>query len=384
MYAVSLASVFTVVGLLWDISWHISIGRDGLFAPPHLLIYMGAVFAGLFSGVQVLWNTFKAPADTKKGLVKIWGVFYSSLGALFCIWGAFAMLTSAPFDDWWHNAYGLDVVILSPPHVLLVVGMLFLQLGACVSLSKYLNLQKNAGAPGLNEQLATADNARQTTILKGMFVIVSSCLLCLLYTLLSDYIDSRNQHTALFYQVVTAISLLLLPAFGRVSGLKWGMTAIAASYFMIGGLVNWILPLFPAVPRLGPVLNPVTHFQPLHFPLLVFIPAIAMDLVMHKVKLNDWIKAALMSIFFVAILLAVHYPFGGFLLESPLARNWFFGAETWYFGNNPDWEFRYKFLPDEMQSIPALLAGCGIAVIAGFLLARLSLRWGRWLQSVQR
>ncbi len=27
------------------------------------------------------------------------------------------MITSAPFDDWWHNAYGLDVKILSPPHV---------------------------------------------------------------------------------------------------------------------------------------------------------------------------------------------------------------------------------------------------------------------------
>ena len=47
------------------------------------------------------------------------------------------MLTSAPFDNWWHNAYGLDVRIVSPPHTLLIlgiravgVGILFLILAA--------------------------------------------------------------------------------------------------------------------------------------------------------------------------------------------------------------------------------------------------------------
>jgi len=125
IYAVSIASLLAVSGVLWDISWHRSIGRDKFLSAPHLLIYMAAVFGGLFSGIQVIWNSFFTSDETKKGLVKIWGIFYSSLGALFCIWGAIAMLTSAPFDDWWHNAYGLDVKILSPPHTLLVLGMLF-------------------------------------------------------------------------------------------------------------------------------------------------------------------------------------------------------------------------------------------------------------------
>jgi hypothetical protein len=40
------------------------------------------------------------------------------------------MIMSAPFDDWWHNAYGLDVRIISPPHTLLASGMIGLQLGA--------------------------------------------------------------------------------------------------------------------------------------------------------------------------------------------------------------------------------------------------------------
>jgi hypothetical protein len=385
VYAVSLASILTITGILWDISWHTTIGRDKFLSPPHLVIYMGAVFAGLFSGVQVLWNTFKASPETKKGLVKIWGFFYSSLGALFCIWGAIAMLTSAPFDDWWHNAYGLDVVILSPPHSLLALGMLFLQFGACVSISKYLNrLENDAVAESMIKTYWIKNNLRQKRILRTLFLIASSSLLCMLCTLLTQFIDRRAQHAALFYQVATVVAMLLLPVFGRVLRIKWGMTCVALGYFVIAGGANWILQLFPAVPKLGPILNPVTHYQALQFPLLLFVPAIGMDLVMQKVKKNDWVKAALMALVFVVVLIAVQYPFSGFLVESPFARNWFFGSHSWYYGANPNWEFRYKYRPEEIQPFPAILVGALFATLIGFLIARLSLRWGTWLQSIQR
>src|SRR4029078_6127541 len=45
-------------------------------------------------------------------------------GAFVAVWGAAAMLISAPFDNWWHDAYGLDVKILSPPHMVLPLGIL--------------------------------------------------------------------------------------------------------------------------------------------------------------------------------------------------------------------------------------------------------------------
>src|SRR6187402_759537 len=115
LYAVVLASLSIIIGLIWDISWHMSIGRDGLFSAPHLAIYLGGVTAGLFSGYRVLKITFAGTPFERAKTVKFWGVFHASLGNLFCIWGAIAMITSAPFDDWWHNSYGLDVTILSPP-----------------------------------------------------------------------------------------------------------------------------------------------------------------------------------------------------------------------------------------------------------------------------
>ncbi len=60
--------------------------------------------------------------------MKIWG-FRGPLGAFIAVWGCIAMLTSAPFDNWWHNAYGLDVKIVSPPHTLLSLGSLTIKIG---------------------------------------------------------------------------------------------------------------------------------------------------------------------------------------------------------------------------------------------------------------
>src|ERR1700761_1632124 len=68
LYAVSLAALLTMIGILWDISWHRSIGRDKLLSPPHDLVYLGAIFAGLFSGIQVLWLSFFRKEEAKQSL----------------------------------------------------------------------------------------------------------------------------------------------------------------------------------------------------------------------------------------------------------------------------------------------------------------------------
>ncbi len=237
LYAVSLASLFTVVGVLWDISWHRSIGRDKFLSPPHILIYLGAIFAGLFSGMRVLYNSFYRKQASRATEVRVWGVFYSPLGSLFCIWGAIAMLTSAPFDDWWHNAYGLDVTILSPPHTLLAMGMVFLQFGACVSVCKYLNADVPDGA--------------QRAVLQTLFVVSAFSLLCMVYTLGTDYLHVRGMRAGLFYIIASIASLLFLPAFGLALRMKWGITAVTAGYFLLVAVSNWVLQLFPAEPSLG-------------------------------------------------------------------------------------------------------------------------------------
>lgn len=378
LYAVVFSSFCVIVGLIWDICWHTSIGRDGLLSPPHLVIYVGAVVSGLFSGFQVLYTTFKGNSIQKAQSVKVWGFFYSSLGALFCIWGALMMLTSAPFDDWWHNTYGLDVQILSPPHTVLALGIIGVQFGAIVSVLSAKN--QIAIQPFSNEF-----TKRRLRRLNVLFALSGGFLMTMWYTLLSEEMGSWEMHNSSFYKMSAAAFPIFLLAFGRGAGGRWSITSVTGVYMALMCLTLWIIPLFPAEPKLGPIWNHIDHYQGFAFPLWLIVPAIAMDWLLNRYPdMNDWWMAAIMSAVFVILMLTVQWPFGGFLRESPYSRNWIFGSHYYYFGNDPNWEYRYKFAPWVLQNATDFSIGIAYALGFGYVSSRIGLAWGKWMRKIQR
>lgn len=384
VYAVVFASFCIVMGLLWDIMWHMSIGRDGLFSEPHLVIYVGALVSGLFSGYQILSITLQKNHPGRSRSVRFWGIFYGSLGAMYCVWGALAMLTSAPFDDWWHNTYGLDVQILTPPHTILVVGMMMVQFGAMVGVLALQNAPENA------------TNTRQASIIRFLFTLSAGFLLTVLFVLLSENMGRWASHHSSYYVTAAFVFPIFLMAAGRASTLRYPITTITAIYMFTLLLPSWVLPLFPATPKLGPVMNPITHYQPYFFPLLLVVPGFVLDLLINRFTgrmkkanelgkhLSDWWLAALVGVAFMLVFLAVQWPFGGFLLESPYARNWFFLGESWSYGDDPNWEYRYKFNPYFNQSTTDFIINFGEAVLIAMVSARIGLWWGNWMKRVIR
>src|SRR3989442_1215483 len=144
LWCAALAVTSAYVGGYWDISWHRSIGRDTFWSAPHIAIYACGVLAALSSGYLIFTSTFgNSPALRASG-VRIWGLS-GPIGAFISAWGGGAMLVSAPFDDWWHNAYGLDVKIISPPHMVLFWGMLGIVFGALAIAVSAQN--RSAGSP---------------------------------------------------------------------------------------------------------------------------------------------------------------------------------------------------------------------------------------------
>ena len=128
-----------MTGIHWDISWHRSIGRDTFWTPAHIDIYLCGVLAGISCGYLILSTTLRAAfRRCASASVTLWG-FRGPLGAFIAAWGGIAMLTSAPFDDWWHNAYGLDVKIISPPHMVLAAGIIAVHLGALILILGHMN-----------------------------------------------------------------------------------------------------------------------------------------------------------------------------------------------------------------------------------------------------
>lgn len=380
VYVSVIASKMVILGILWDIAWHMSIGRDGLFSAPHVVVYIGAATAGIFSGYQVLKTSFWGKQAEKNKMVNFWGIFYSSLGGLFCIWGGIAALTSAPFDDWWHSAYGLDVQIFSPPHTVLLLGLMGVQIGAMMSVLAILNRKEQIAS------FAAEQNKARNKRLQWMFVLTAGFFITTIFTTLSEFLGRWDMHNVSFYQIGSVAFPFCLLATARGAGMKWGATYIAITFMVFHWAVNATLRLFPAEPLLGPIHNKITTYQTLGFPLLMVFPAFVIDWLRHKLQAtNDWWLSVILGLAYLLTFFAIHYPFGYFILESPLARNWFWGSYSWTFQNDPDWEFRYKFVDwNTTVGLANWVIGLGIALLLSIFSTRIGLAWGKWMKQVQR
>jgi hypothetical protein len=363
--AVLFASTSVIVGVLWDISWHQTIGRDTFWSYPHMAMYTGGVVSGVACGWHVLHTSFSGSMEDRAGTVSFWKYFHGSLGAWVCIWGAIAMLTSAPFDDWWHNAYGLDVKILSPPHAVLALGILAIQLGAMLMV---LALQNRHGDQGAY---------------RWMFAYAAGLVLINLTTMSSEYTWRSAQHDMLFYKVVAGVVPLVLVAPAVAGRLRWPATAAAAAYMGVLLALTLILPLFPAEPRLAPVRFPIDRMMPPQFPLLLIVPALAIDLVLQRWgdRKKGWMLAAVLGVLFVAALFLVHWPFANVL-------NWLGTRETilhqelrpYMMGDS---SFSRGEFWSEAQGM-AIVKGLGIATVLAILSTRAGLGWGSFMARVKR
>ena len=368
IYAVLFASTSVVLGVIWDISWHRTIGRDTFWTPAHLAIYLGGVVSGLTCGWLALRTTFAGSADDRAAAVRFWG-FRAPFGAWVSIWGAIAMLTSAPFDDWWHNAYGLDVKIISPPHMVLAAGIGGIQLGAMLMA---LASQNRAGG--------------ERRDLNRLFLLGAGLLVLLAATVATEYTQRWDMHQSLFYQVSAGVFVFLLVSAARAARTTWPATTVALIYSALTMVMLLVLPLFPGQPLLGPIYVQVDRFMPPDFPLLLVVPALVIDMLMRRVApgvqkggWRDWGLAAMLGAAFVIAFAAVQFPFAEFLV-SPWARNDLFGSHRMDYGVPPEIQQVFYRLnpPDNLE------VGLPIAIAIGFVSARFGLWWGNWMARVRR
>jgi len=368
-YAVVLGAACIPIGALWDISWHLTIGRDSFWTPAHMVIYLGGTLPGCICGWLVLKNTFWPVPGERAATVRLWG-FHGPIGAWVTIWGAFVMLLSAPFDDWWHNAYGLDVEILSPPHTLLAQGMYAVAIGALIFVVSWQNRSPSG----------------RRAIASILFLFACGVLLTMLAIFLTEYTYPNHQHGGLFYLVACGLFPLYLVVAGRASGLRWAATGASLSYMLITAVMIWLLPLFRAQPMLAPIYNPVNHMVPPPFPFLLVVPALGLDLVLRvfgqrRGFWRDTGLGILLGLVFFGLLIAVQWPFAKFLL-SPASRNAFFaGNAMWgYNANLGDWCTRFW----NVEGDPFTWKIALLAILFGALQSRIALWFGNWLGAVKR
>ena len=335
-----------------------------------MVIYLGGALGGCVGGWLAFQATFLAGAAERAATVRVFGA-RAPLGAWVCIWGSIAMLTSGPFDNWWHNAYGLDVKIISPPHIVLGLGMFGISFGALLLvLNRQNHLQDGAGS--------------------GLFVWVGGMFVVLGGVFMLEFIFPNQQHAALFYKVCAVTFPFRLVALGRAGRTSWPTTRVAAVYMLVECLMAWILPLFPAQAKLAPIYNPVTHMVALPFPLLLVFPAMAMDLVLRWAGgATGWRRVVLafaLGLAFLAVFIPVQWFFSKFMI-SPHANNWFFaGDRIWSYGGrlgpwtNEFWPVNPTHSNADLITLPGLAFTLVLAAGASWI----GLLLGGWMRKVQR
>jgi hypothetical protein len=141
LWALLASKMLTGWGVRWDIQWHVRIGRDSFWIPPHLMTYTGVSLIVLLSFGVLFWETYVARTTGGgrggPGTMRILGLI-GTRGYHIAAWGVSVTVLAAPIDDLWHRLFGLDVTIWSPPHLMGFLGGLLNTVGCLlIALESY-------------------------------------------------------------------------------------------------------------------------------------------------------------------------------------------------------------------------------------------------------
>jgi hypothetical protein len=374
------------IGMIWDISHHTSIGRDTFWTPAHIIIQLGGIVPALLFAAIALKITFRGTQAERDASVSFWG-FRAPIGVWVTVWGAVAMVTSAPFDDWWHNRYGLDVKIVSPPHAVLGLGMFAVGMGVLL----FVFSAQNRSSTG---------NRTRSGLICALAVGV---MITIWADFSTEFTWPNLQHGSRFYAMVSTPFPLLLVLAARASRVRGGATIAAATYMLSFIFMILVLPLFPAQPKLAPVYHPVDHMVPPAFPLLLIVPAVVIDLIhwlLTRPPKNadrqpalasapaprprwwrDWLLALVFAAVFLGIVFIVQWPFSSFLLSDAADNRFFARSGHWpYFARPGDWMNSFW----DWREDPITTRGMVFAFLRAFISARIGLLLGNYLLRLKR
>lgn len=189
-------------GFYADVAWHVGRGRDEvLFTAPHTMIVLGLAGIALAAVVGIVVATLQR-VDTalRVGNLRIpWSMV--PLGLL----GTCALL-GFPLDELWHGAYGVDVTMWSPTHLLMICGAVYSLIAGWLALAE-------AGVP-----------VRRNGWTRAAYGICALLVLAGLTALLGEFRFGVPQFQQLYHPVLLAIaSAFTFTATRLALGRWWGL-----------------------------------------------------------------------------------------------------------------------------------------------------------------
>ncbi|HJU96225.1 MAG TPA: hypothetical protein VJ643_09380 [Nitrososphaera sp.] len=225
---VSLGMLLAAAGGSWDITNHLLNKPETFFAPPHAVLYSGAASAVI--GTVLVFSASKSRSSAVGRM--IWPV-------KLVIAGVVMLISAAPVDFGWHSAFGLDG-LFSPPHFVLVSGMVVGSAGALAGLA-----QSTKRLPSVLIVIAILPIWLGASGMIDMFSLPFSE---------TEYFNF-NPHPTLGVVVATLAFPFLISACligsSALSGKRFGVLSMAGAAFIIIGVLTSIIPnsaLIPTIP----------------------------------------------------------------------------------------------------------------------------------------
>jgi hypothetical protein len=127
---VSLGIFTAAIGGSWDITNHLLNKPESFFSAPHAMLYAGV--ASAIVGCVIMFKTCKSLHSSNQSLHRFTKLVIS---------GIMMLVIAGPVDFEWHSLFGLDG-LLSPPHFVLLMGMVISSTGALLAIIQCNNRDK--------------------------------------------------------------------------------------------------------------------------------------------------------------------------------------------------------------------------------------------------
>lgn len=248
----AIGTLFGLIGLYWDIAWHIDVGRDTFFTAPHNFLYTSMLIVLLMS----LYGLFRDRRDTLLHLRL--GRFRLHPGVLIIAIGAALELLFAPADELWHQFFGIDATLWAPMHLIGLLALTTAAFGGLIASWVERHLAPNAGRRRLFSRLT---------------IYFAAALLAWNVILLAEY----EFNVPAFPMFWHPLLLLGLPAFSllmvaRLKPLPWAATWTGLVFTLMQLLFAGVLTFTSSIDMAGDTRPMIT---------LLLVSGIVADLVVR-------------------------------------------------------------------------------------------------------
>ncbi|MDQ4085021.1 MAG: hypothetical protein M3165_04310 [Actinomycetota bacterium] len=222
------------VGLYWDVSFHISQGRDEgpLANPAHYLIFFGLIAMFLGGALALALADHRLPARSLR-VTRSWRV---PVGPALSTGIALCALAGFPLDDLWHRLFGQDVTEWGPTHIVMIGGTILLPYSMLLTCAE----TRQIGAP-----------SRIRTLLEHVALVI---VFIGPVAFLLEYAYGVPQFPLVMDPIVLALAATMTMTLAMLRGRRWVVSTWVGFALLQTGLVVLNVWGFDALPPWPPLL----------------------------------------------------------------------------------------------------------------------------------